>query len=95
MNYALFFLSITFFSCSTQWLVAIEGWLRGGGQQQQQHNPANIKIISDLIQGFKTLLAMVEKNNVSYNEVVKNYIMLLEKTFGKKYSDYAKRHYKL
>ena len=66
-----------------------------GGQQQQQHNPANIKIISDLIQGFKTLLAMVEKNNVSYNEVVKNYIMLLEKTFGKKYSDYAKRHYKL
>lgn len=66
-----------------------------GGQQQQQNNPANIKIISDLIQGFKTLLAMVEQNNVSYNEVVKNYIMLLEKTFGKKYSDYAKRHYKL
>ena len=64
-------------------------------QQQQQHNPANIKIISDLIQGFKTLLAMVEQNNVSYNEVVKNYIMLLEKTFGKKYSDYAKRQYKL
>jgi len=61
----------------------------------QQSNPANIKVISDLIQGFKTLLAMVEKNNVSYNEVVKNYIMLLEKTFGKKYSDYAKHHYKL
>jgi hypothetical protein len=65
------------------------------GQQQQQSNPANIKVISDLIQGFKTLLAMVEKNNVSYNEVVKNYIMLLEKTFGKKYSDYARRQYKL
>ena len=63
--------------------------------QQQQSNPANIKVISDLIQGFKTLLAMVEKNNVSYNEVVKNYIMLLEKTFGKKYSDYARRQYKL
>jgi len=61
----------------------------------QQSNPANIKVISDLIQGFKTLLAMVEKNNVSYNEVVKNYIMLLEKTFGKKYSDYARREYKL
>jgi len=61
----------------------------------QQSNPANIKVISDLIQGFKTLLAMVEKNNVSYNEVVNNYIMLLEKTFGKKYSDYAKHHYKL
>jgi hypothetical protein len=61
----------------------------------QQSNPANMKVISDLIQGFKTLLAMVEQNNVSYNEVVKNYIMLLEKTFGKKYSYYAKRHYKL
>ena len=62
---------------------------------QQQMNPANTKVISDLIQGFKTLLAMVEQNNVSYNEVVKNYIMLLEKTFGKKYSDYARREYKL
>ena len=68
-----------------------------GGQQPQpqQNNQANIKIISDLIQGFKTLLGMVEQNNVSYNEVVKNYIMLLEKTFGKKYSYFAKRHYKL
>jgi hypothetical protein len=64
-----------------------------GGQQQS--NPANMKVISDLIQGFKTLLAMVEQNNVSYNEVIKKYIMLLEKTFGKKYSDYAKHHYKL
>jgi hypothetical protein len=62
---------------------------------QQQTNPANMKVISDLIQGFKTLLAMVEQNNVSYNEVIKNYIMLLEKTFGKKYSDYAKHRYKL
>ena len=76
-------------------ITVLSGILGGQQQQQQQHNPANIKIISDLIQGFKTLLAMVEKNNVSYNEVVKNYIMLLEKTFGKKYSDYAKRHYKL
>jgi len=68
----------------------------GGLQKQpQQNNQANIKIISDLIEGFKTLLGMVDKNNVEYNEVVKNYITLLEKVFGKQYSDYAKRHYKL
>ena len=76
-------------------ITVLSGILGGQQQQQQQNNPANIKIISDLIQGFKTLLVMVEQNNVSYNEVVKNYIMLLEKTFGKKYSDYAKRQYKL
>ena len=76
-------------------ITVLSGILGGQQQQQQQNNQANIKIISDLIQGFKTLLVMVEQNNVSYNEVVKNYIMLLEKTFGKKYSDYAKRQYKL
>ena len=43
-----------------------------GGQQQQQHNPANIKIISDLIQGFKTLLAMV-KNIPIMQSVIINY----------------------
>ena len=64
-------------------------------QQQQQHSPANDKVISDLIQGFTVLLGMVEKNNVSYNEVVKSYTMLLEKTFGKKYADFARREYKL
>ena len=64
-------------------------------QQQQQHSPANDKVISDLIQGFTLLLGMVEKNNVSYNEVVKSYIMLLERTFGKKYADFARREYKL
>ena len=64
-------------------------------QQQQQHSPANDKVISDLIQGFTLLLGMVEKNNVSYNEVVKSYIMVLEKIFGKKYADFARREYKL
>ena len=76
-------------------VITVLSGILGQQQPQQQSNPANIKVISDLIQGFKTLLAMVEKNNVSYNEVVKNYIMLLEKTFGKKYSDYARRQYKL
>jgi len=38
---------------------------------------------------------MVEKNNVSYNEVIKSYILLLENTFGKKYAEYAKAKYKL
>ena len=37
---------------------------------------------------------MVEKNNVSYNEVIKSYILLLQTTFGKKYSEYAKTKYK-
>jgi hypothetical protein len=64
-------------------------------QQPQQRNHANDKIISDLIQGFTVLLSMVEKNNVSYNEVVKSYIMLLDRTFGKKYADFARREYKL
>ena len=77
-------------------IITVLSSILGGQQPQpQQNNQANIKIISDLIQGFKTLLGMVEQNNISYNEVVKNYITLLEKTFGKKYSDYAKRHYKL
>ena len=53
------------------------------------------KIIQELIQGFTKLLSMVEKNNVSYNEVIKSYILLLENTFGKKYADYAKVKYKL
>ena len=64
-------------------------------QQPQQRNHANDKIISDLIQGFTLLLGMVETNNVSYNEVVKSYIMLLERTFGKKYAEFARRQYKL
>lgn len=64
-------------------------------QQPQQRNHANDKIISDLIQGFTLLLGMVETNNVSYNEVVKSYIMLLDRTFGKKYAEFARRQYKL
>ena len=65
------------------------------GQQPQQRNHANDKIISDLIQGFTLLLGMVETNNVSYNEVVKSYIMLIERIFGKKYAEFARREYKL
>ena len=76
-------------------ITILQSILGGLQKQPQQNNRTNIKIILDLIRGFKTLLGIVEKNNVSYNEVVKNYITLLEKTFGKKYSDYANRHYKL
>ena len=63
--------------------------------KQQQHNTMHDKVIHVLIQGFTKLLSMVEKNNVSYNEVIKSYILLLENTFGKKYADYAKVKYKL
>lgn len=76
-------------------ITILQSILGGLQKQPQQNNQVNIKIILDLIRGFKTLLGIVEKNNVLYNEVVKNYITLLEKTFGKKYSDYANRHYKL
>ena len=62
--------------------------------RQQQRNVAHDKIIQDLIQGFTHLLSMVEKNEVSYNEVIKGYILLLENTFGKKYAEYAKSKYK-
>ena len=64
-------------------------------RQQQQHNTMHDKVIQELIQGFTKLLSMVEKNNVSYNEVIKSYILLLENTFGKKYSEYAKVKYKV
>jgi len=37
---------------------------------------------------------MVEKNNVSYNEVIKSYILLLQTTFGKNYAEHAKTKYK-
>ena len=63
-------------------------------QQHQQHNTVHDKVIQELIQGFTKLLSMVEKNNVSYNEVIKSYILLLENTFGKKYAEYAKVKYK-
>ena len=62
--------------------------------RQQQRNVANDKSIQDLINGFTKLLSMVEKNDVSYNEVIKVYILLLENTFGKKYAEYAKSKYK-
>ena len=63
-------------------------------RRQQQHNTVHDKVIQELIQGFTKLLSMVEKNNVSYNEVIKSYILLLENTFGKKYAEYAKVKYK-
>ena len=62
--------------------------------RQQQRNVAHDKSIQDLINGFTKLLGMVEKNDVSYNEVIKVYILLLENTFGKKYAEYAKSKYK-
>jgi hypothetical protein len=37
---------------------------------------------------------MVEKDNVSYDEIIKNYILLLQNTFGQKYSEYASSKYK-
>ena len=63
-------------------------------RQQHRHNTMHDKVIQELIQGFTKLLSMLEKNSVSYNEVIKSYILLLENTFGKKYSEYAKVKYK-
>ena len=60
----------------------------------QQRNVLHDNVIQNLIHGFTQLLTMVEKNNVSYNEVIKSYILLLEHTFGKKYAEYAKSKYK-
>jgi len=37
---------------------------------------------------------MLDANNVSYNELIKRYILLLGTTFGKKYSEYASKKYK-
>ena len=51
------------------------------------------KVIQDLIVGFKNLLAMVNQDNVSYNDVIKNYILLLQTVFGIKYSKYAESTY--
>ena len=75
-------------------ITVLSGILGGQQQQPQQHNPANIKIISDLIQGFTVLLSIVEKN-VSYNEIIKSYVTLLDKIFGKKYAEFARREYKI
>jgi serine/threonine protein kinase len=61
---------------------------------QQQRDSINDKVISDLIQGFTVLLSMVEKN-VSYNEIIKSYVTLLDKIFGKKYAEFVMREYKL
>ena len=62
--------------------------------RNEQHDKTHDKVIQDLIKGFTELLSMVEKNNVSYNEVIKSYILLLQTTFGKKHAEYAKTHYK-
>ena len=61
---------------------------------KQHHNTAYNKVIHELINGFTQLLSMVEKDNVSYNEVIKRYILLLQTTFGKKFYYYAKSKYK-
>jgi hypothetical protein len=86
---------INFFKSVIKVLSTLLGQQPQQPQQPQQRNHANNKVISDLIQGFTVLLGMVEKNNVSYNEVVKSYIILLERIFGKKYADFARREYKL
>jgi len=62
--------------------------------RHEQRNVAYDNVIQNLIQGFTQLLSMVEKNDISYNEVIKSYILLLENTFGKKYAEYAKSKYK-
>ena len=72
-------------------IIVLSAILRGS---QQQRDPINDKVISDLIQGFTVLLSMVEKN-VSYNEIIKSYVTLLDKIFGKKYAEFARREYKL
>ena len=61
--------------------------------KDRQHNPIYDKVIQDLIVGFKNLLAMVNQDNVSYNDVIKNYILLLQTVFGIKYSKYAESTY--
>jgi hypothetical protein len=63
--------------------------------RNEQHDKSHDKVIQDLIDGFTKLLSMVEKNNVSYNQVIKSYILLLQNTFGKKYAEYAKTKYKV
>ena len=63
--------------------------------RNEQHDKSHDKVIQYLIDGFTKLLSMVERNNVSYNEVIKSYILLLQNTFGKKYAEYAKTKYKV
>jgi hypothetical protein len=58
------------------------------------HYNAYHKTIDKLITGFEELSIMVNKNNVSYNNLIKTYILLLETTFGIKYSQYAFSKYK-
>jgi hypothetical protein len=62
--------------------------------RNEQHDKSYDKVIQDLIQGFTELLSMIEKNNVSYNNIIKNYILLLQNTFGINYAEYAKTKYK-
>jgi hypothetical protein len=61
---------------------------------KQAHNTSYSKVINDLVIGFTELSNMVEKDNVSYDEIIKNYILLLQNTFGQKYSEYASSKYK-
>lgn len=61
----------------------------------QQYDISYNKIIEELLYGFNELKSMVEKNNISYKELIKSYILLLKNTFGEKYSKYALNKYKL
>ena len=57
------------------------------------HNKNYTKIITDLQNGFTELLDIVSVESVNYEEVTTKYIELLERTFGEKYSKYARDHY--
>jgi hypothetical protein len=57
------------------------------------HNKSYTKTITDLHNGFTELLNMVSEESVNYADVTNKYIDLLDKTFGEKYSKYARDHY--
>lgn len=57
------------------------------------HNKNYTKTITDLQNGFTELLDIVSVESVNYEEVTTKYIELLERTFGEKYSKYARDHY--
>ena len=58
------------------------------------HYISYYKIINKLIVGFEELSNIVNNINVSYNNLIKKYILLLGTVFGNKYSQYAINNYK-
>jgi serine/threonine protein kinase len=57
------------------------------------HNKNYTKTITDLQNGFTELLDVVSVESVNYAEFTTKYIDLLDRTFGEKYSKYARDHY--